>query len=315
MSLPETSAILRPFAPSSIDTAMSFESLLRNVESPGSLSDLLPHTANSASGATGACTCTNDLLRIVQQFDDDDFGLQALSLDEVMKLQKWILFQCCQPLDCLSCQALPAIHTILLIICDRLAEVFECMHKRIRRANQQLTPASSSEHSSGAGLSTGEKAAGIGMGEGNAGGSGRHSPGSSNITSQTPGSGSSRDGGLEQPTFGNLFCASTGIPASESVCNPNLFPPDFQRGYSDEEQVHMIRVLLKLQMRNFRGLLLRLDRNVSHLTLNHTNEARKSKVKSLMERLALAEAGIDNALRSKFQEIFSNMSHMDLMTD
>lgn len=77
----------------------------------------------------------------------------------------------------------------------------------------------------------------------------------------------------------------------------------------------MIRVLLKLQMRNFRGLLLRLDRNVSHLTLNHTNEARKSKVKSLMERLALAEAGIDNALRSKFQEIFSNMSHMDLMTD
>lgn len=121
----------------------------------------------------------------------------------------------------------------------------------------------------------------------------------------------------EHPSFGNLFCASTGIPASKSDCNPNLFPPDFQRGYSDEEQVHMIRVLLKLQTRNFRGLLLRLDGNVSHFTHpNHTaNEARKSKVKSLIERLSLAEVGIDNALRAKFQEIFSSMPHMDLMTD
>lgn len=76
----------------------------------------------------------------------------------------------------------------------------------------------------------------------------------------------------------------------------------------------MIRVLLKLQTRNFRGLLMRLDGNVSHFT-NHTNEARKSKVKSLIERLAIAEAGIDSALRNKFQEIFANMPHLDLMTD
>lgn len=219
---------------------------------------------------------------------------------------------------------MPATHTILLIICDRLAEVFECMHKRINRANQQLTPASSSKHGSGVEFSAGgaaEKATGMGVGEGIAGRSRRLSPGTNrHSTSQHTPDGpvpASRDNGpgLDQPTFGNLFCASTGIPASESVCSPNLFAPEFQQGYSDEEQVHMIRVLLKLQMRNFRSLLLRLDGNVSHLSLNHSNEARKSKVKSLVERLALAEVGIDNALRSKCQEIFSNVSHVNFMPD
>lgn len=311
MNLSDTSAMLRPFGPSSIDTSISFDSLLRNVDSPGPLSDLLPHTANSSG--SGGCTCTNDLLRIVQQFDDDDFGLKSLTLDEVMKLQKWILFQCCQPLDCVNCQVLPAIHTILLIICDRLAEVFECIHKRIKRANQQHTPGN--EHSNSAGFTTGvageQCATGVG---GNIAGSGPSPASQAGGSRMVPDVGAGLGNSQERPSFGNLFCASTGIQASKSDCNPNLFPPEFQRGYSDEEQVHMIRVLLKLQMRNFRGLLLRLDSSVSRMG-NHANEARRSKVKSLIERLALAEAGIDMALRNKFKEIFANMPHMDLMTD
>lgn len=76
----------------------------------------------------------------------------------------------------------------------------------------------------------------------------------------------------------------------------------------------MIRVLLKLQTRNFRGLLLRLDGNVSYFP-SHSNEARRAKVKSLLARLSMAEAGIENALRSRLQELFTSMPHLNQSYD
>lgn len=59
----------------------------------------------------------------------------------------------------------------------------------------------------------------------------------------------------------------------------------------------MIQVLLKLQLRDFRALLVRLDGVIQIAG----SEARRSKVKSLMLRLGRAATEIDNALRVVLQ--------------
>ncbi|KZL74866.1 hypothetical protein CI238_07484, partial [Colletotrichum incanum] len=276
LSLAETADTLPGSLLSSMPSPTSFDSLLEASESPMppslSLDEFMASDTGSSTGS-GPCSCTNNLLKIVQQFDDDDFGLASLSLDEVMKLQKWILFQCCQPLDCPPCQALPAVHTVLLIICDRMTEIFECIEKRIRRTNSQ--PHGTKRQNDPNYLSDGMRFA---------------SP-------------------EVRRSSGNLFDASTGNVAGQMDCNPNLFPPEFQRGYSDEEQVHMIRVLLKLQMRNFRSLLVRVhDANQAS-----GREARKSKVKSLTARLSAAEVGIENSLRDTLKHILGNIPNSDLV--
>ncbi|GJC78686.1 hypothetical protein ColLi_01524 [Colletotrichum liriopes] len=276
LSLAETADTVPGSLLSSMPSPISFDSLLEASESPMPLSLSLDEFLTSDTGSStgsGPCSCTNNLLKIVQQFDDDDFGLASLSMDEVMKLQKWILFQCCQPLDCPSCQALPAVHTVLLIICDRMTEIFECIEKRIRRTNSQL-------HGAKRQNDTNYLADGMGFAPPE----------------------------VRRPS-GNLFDASTGNVAGQMDCNPNLFPPEFQRGYSDEEQVHMIRVLLKLQMRNFRSLLVRVhDANQAS-----SREARKSKVKSLTARLSAAEVGIENSLRDALKHILGGMPSSDLV--
>ena len=73
--------------------------------------------------------------------------------------------------------------------------------------------------------------------------------------------------------------------------------------YSSEEQVHIISVLLKLQVRNFRALLMRVG-NASQIT---GSEARMAKVKSLTIRLSRAAFDIDGSLRAILQ--FFAVSH------
>ncbi|KAL0937072.1 uncharacterized protein CTRU02_206803 [Colletotrichum truncatum] len=276
LNLSEAAETLTRSLSPTMPTPTSFDSLLEASESPMPLSLSLDEFLTSDTGSSngsGACSCTNNLLKIVQQFDDDDFGLTSLSLDEVMKLQKWILFQCCQPLDCPSCQALPAVHTVLLIICDRMTEIFECIEKRIRRTNSQ-------PHRTKGPNETNYMTDGI------------------NFTSVEV-----------RQSSGNLFDASTGNVAGQMDCNPHLFSLEFQRGYSDEEQVHMIRVLLKLQIRNFRSLLVR----VHDASQASSREARKSKVKSLTTRLSTAEIGIENSLRDTLKKIMVNMPNTDFV--
>jgi hypothetical protein len=206
---------------------------------------------------TSACSCVYNTLRVVQQLDDDAFNITSLSLDQVLQLQKWIMSQCHKPLDCPNCNLLSTVYTVLVIICDRLAEMFECIHKRIKKSSQRL---------SGQGVSSDQ-------------GSSNESwaPSSSGIT--------------ERPE--QLYCTSSKGLASKANCNPVLFSPDFKSMYSEEEQVHMIGVLLKLQMRNFRTLLAR----VHNASQTGANEARRARVKSIMIRLMKAETDIDNALR------------------
>ncbi|KAI9372482.1 hypothetical protein BJX61DRAFT_507031 [Aspergillus egyptiacus] len=210
------------------------------------------------------CSCMYNTVRVVQQLDDDDFRITTLSLGQVLQLQKWIIAQCLKPLDCVNCKLLPTVHTLLVISCDRLTEMFECIHKRIKKANQRISGLSDSSDQSSA---------------------------SSSDSVRSPG------------RLGELYCTSSRDAASKAKCNPELFASDFQSMYSNEEQVHIISVLLKLQVRNFRALLMRVG-NASQIT---GSEARTAKVKSILIRLSRAASDIDGSLRAVLQ--FFAVSH------
>nr|CDP25817.1 Putative protein of unknown function [Podospora anserina S mat+] len=225
------------------------------------------------------CSCLTDLVRVVQQLDDDEFHITTMSLDQVLRLQKWLVFQCCKPFDCPKCLDLSTIHTMRLILCDRLTEMFECIHLRIKRAgailsnngsdsSSQATPSSLTDSSSAQSHSS--------LG------------GSQPQLTAAVGSG---------PLPAQLFCSSSGRAANTAACNPLMFSDEFRNQYSDEEQVHMIRVLLRLQSRNFQMLLSRVERTSQVAA----SPARQTKVKSMMVRLGKASADIEGALRVVFQ--------------
>ncbi|KAI1075115.1 hypothetical protein F5B20DRAFT_395436 [Whalleya microplaca] len=208
-----------------------------------------------------SCSCMHDAVRVIQQLDDDEFHITSLSLDQVLQLQKWIIAQCCKPMECTNCVCLPSVHTVLLIICDRLAEMFECIHKRIKRANTALSEQGSLQNAL--------------------------TPPEGDVPSYTV------------DTRAQLFCNSSGLAASSATCNLQLFSPEFRSQYSDEEQVHMVRVLLKLQARNFRKLLARVD------TANQISgsQARRSKVGAMVTRLVKANTDIEGALQAILQTL------------
>ncbi|KAK4174347.1 hypothetical protein QBC36DRAFT_333801 [Triangularia setosa] len=232
-------------------------------------------------GSEPPCSCLTDLVRVVQQLDDDEFHITTMSLDQVLRLQKWLVFQCCKPFDCPKCLDLSTIHTMRLILCDRLTEMFECIHLRIKRAGAILTGHGSDS-------------------------SGQATPSPLADSSSTQ-SHSSLGGGAAQPQLtaavgsgplpAQLFCGSSGRAANTAACNPLMFSDEFRNQYSDEEQVHMIRVLLRLQSRNFQMLLSRVERTSQVAA----SQARQTKVKSMMVRLAKASADIEGALRVVFQ--------------
>ncbi|KAI4860879.1 hypothetical protein F4820DRAFT_435454 [Hypoxylon rubiginosum] len=211
-----------------------------------------------------SCSCINDAVRVIQQLDDDEFRITTLSLDQVLQLQKWIIAQCCKPIECPNCVCLPAVHSVLLIICDRLTEMFECIHKRIRRASTALSEQGSLQ---------------IAI-----------------ASSQSDELGSVAEARAQ------LFCNSTGRAAGSATCNLQLFSSELCAQYSDEEQVHMIRILLKLQIRNFRQLLSRVD-NANQIA---GSQARRSKVGAMVSRLGKANADIEDALQIIFQTIASS---------
>lgn len=78
-----------------------------------------------------ACTCVQDCFDIIQKLDDDEFQLPSLAFDHVLKLQKYLIFQCCKLLDCPACVDNLGASTVTLVICERVANMFECLCKRI----------------------------------------------------------------------------------------------------------------------------------------------------------------------------------------
>ncbi|KAK4188327.1 hypothetical protein QBC35DRAFT_451461 [Podospora australis] len=199
---------------------------------------------------TTTCVCLPDLIRVIQQLRDDEFGITNLPLDQVLQLHKYLIFKCCTALDCPTCLVLSTVHTMILIICDRLTEMYECIHKRIRRAGDTLRL--SDDYNSSSSLSE-----------------------------------------SVEPSPPQIFCSiETCESASNTRCNPEMFVDQFRVMYSNEEQVHMSHVLLKLQIRNFGQLLLR----VKGSELVESSLARRAKVEALNARLNKAARDIDEAL-------------------
>lgn len=193
-------------------------------------------TTPLSSGNPAPCQCEAEIVRVVQQLDDDTFQLSTLPLDRVLQLQKWLIFHCCKPLSCPSCSAVATCHAMILVVCDRLTEMFECIHRRIRRYG---------------GVTTAPDDA--------------------------------------YPPSTQLFTADGA--ASKAVCTTLLFSLELNGQYSDEEQVHMIQVLLNLSVRNLRRLLARAE----ELSKIGGGQARLLRIRSLLARLGKAVEDIDNA--------------------
>ena len=70
-----------------------------------------------------------------------------------------------------------------------------------------------------------------------------------------------------------------------------LFSSEAHSCYSDEEQVYMVQGLLNLQIKNFRSML----QQVANSIPSGRAEARRSKLQSLLTRLALSEADINSS--------------------
>jgi hypothetical protein len=234
---------------------------------------------------TGAppCSCLSDLVRVVQQLDDDEFHITTLSLDLVLQLQKWLIFQCCKSLDCPNCLDLSSTHTMRLIISDRLTEMFECIHSRIKRAGAILTSQSN-------GSSTAQSASSQSPDSHSAPSHPSPDPVPQHPLAAAVGSG---------PLPAQLFCGSSGRAANATACNPIMFSGDFRNQYSDEEQVHMMFALVRLQIRNFQKLLMRLEDTSTVVA----SQARQSKVKSMLARLFRASVDIEAAFGVVFQAL------------
>ncbi|EXA30036.1 hypothetical protein FOVG_18543 [Fusarium oxysporum f. sp. pisi HDV247] len=223
---------------------------------------------HSVSGVREAvsCSCLEDMLEIVRKLDDDEFRLRTLTFDEVLKLQKWTIFHCCKPLDCLNCADLPAASSVILIICEKITEMFRCLSRRIKRQladGEQLNDFSSDET-----LPFHQLSSDIGVAYDDA-----------------------------SPT--HLFDRFSGAPGISTPCNSDMFSPEFKGQYSCEEQLHMSRILAKIQVRNFNQFLLR----ISEMHESQRNQARFGKIFDLVNRLQQAATSID----ATFQRMLQNL--------
>ena len=82
------------------------------------------------------CSCIDEALDTIQAIDEDRWKLRNLSFEGVVQIQKHIMAQGCRPLKCLKHRVLPATLTVVFIVCDRLAEIFECLSIRVQRATR-----------------------------------------------------------------------------------------------------------------------------------------------------------------------------------
>ncbi|KAH6695433.1 hypothetical protein F5X68DRAFT_30381 [Plectosphaerella plurivora] len=187
---------------------------------------------------------------VVQKLDDDEFHLTTLPLDKVLQLQKWLVFQCCRPLECPKCNNSPSVHTLLLIVCDRLTEMFDCTSRRLKRIRVTTTGGMAMQALSN-----------VLGGEG---------------LSKSP----------SEP-FNQLYCSVSGSPADQTECTPVIFSDDLHGQYTEEEQVHMIRGIISLHVGYFRRLLLRIE-GLSQVGGNKARLSRISSIITRLDAAAVA---------------------------
>ncbi|KAH7171255.1 hypothetical protein EDB81DRAFT_778063 [Dactylonectria macrodidyma] len=239
-----------------------------------SATDPTPTEAHAAESSNNVakCSCLEDTLDIVQKLDDDAFQLRTLAFDHVLKLQKWLIFHCCKPLDCNKCTNLLQTSTIILIICGRVANMFECLSRRIQQPH----------FSSAEGDELGSIA-------------------TADITMPLPFAHLPRRKTILDASNSELFDIS-GEAAIQTPCNPDMFSPEFRAQYSYDEQLHMIRVLAKIQVRNFNQLLVR----ISESQQTQNSQARFGKIMSFIRRLQHAGASMDESFQVMLQSLVSN---------
>jgi hypothetical protein len=221
-------------------------------------------SASSAS-SRGSCSCVENTVRIVQQLENDEFRLITMPMDGVMQLVRWVVSECRAAVQCRNCTALPTARTMVVIICDRVAEMFQCLHRRIRRVNERLSAQAMADMPLAGFWSA------LAPKDPNA-----------DDTTRPP----SPDSAAPQ-----LFCSITEADAGKAMCNPLLFADHVHGTYSDEEQVHMISSLLRLQMNNVNDLLNKL----AGVALAAGSHAHAAKVKSMQARMTQSGADIDTA--------------------
>ncbi|KAL7781911.1 hypothetical protein V8C43DRAFT_297253 [Trichoderma afarasin] len=201
------------------------------------------------------CCCMENSVTVLQRLEDDEFRITELSIEGVVQLQKWVMFQCCLALDCPICCLLPQVQALIVVICDRLTEIFECLCKRLHNSVAELNELESLES--------------------------QPLPSTSIVT------GSSSTNRQSQ-----LYCSSTRGPAELASCNSAIFSDIHGENYIPQEQLHMMRGLLNLQIEYFRNLLKRVN-GVSQVS---GSEARQAKVKTMMARLEIADTKINHVL-------------------
>ncbi|CAG9939830.1 unnamed protein product [Clonostachys rosea f. rosea IK726] len=233
----------------------------------------VPEWSNPPPPPGSVCPCLNDLVGIVQKLDDDEYKLRTLAFDQVLKLQKFLLFHCLAPLDCKSCNSLAKAHTVVLIICERVTEMFLCLGRRVANTRPHLVEGDKLEANPCYPIDT-------------VNGPAFFSFKKKMMVPDSPGNSS------------HTLEGDVGRDGVVVVCNPEMFSPDFREQYSTEEQFHMIRVLAKIQMKNFNQLLMRIGK----MPQSTRSEARMDKIHALTNRLeeatAVMEEGFDAIMES-----------------
>jgi hypothetical protein len=214
----------------------------------------------------------DNILSIVQKLDDDEFHLRSLSVDQVLKLQKWMVFQCLAPLQCQRCGHDPRTQCTILVICERMVEMFQCLSTRLTRLQQ--------------GFDIYVQRNGIGAFE----------------ILQLPEFLSDSSTPLDAPPPGDhdqahditarLYDGVTGEAGVSVVCTIHLFSEDFRAQYSGDEQCRMIGVLLRMQIDNCARLLQRLG------SLSASQPARSGKIRAMERRLRDLEKTTEESLEA-----------------
>ncbi|KAL7907495.1 hypothetical protein GGI35DRAFT_456400 [Trichoderma velutinum] len=204
---------------------------------------------------SGPCLCIENSATVLQRLEDDEFKITELSIEGVVQLQKWVMFQCCAALDCPICYLLPRVQTLIVVICDRLTEMFECLCKRL--------------HNSTAGLTWLESL------------KGQHFSTASTVTDIS-----------STKRHAQLYCSSSRGPAELASCNSAIFSNLRGDSYIAQEQLHMMRGLLNLQIEHCRSLLKR----VYGVSQDAKSEARQAKVEMMIARLDTADTQINYIL-------------------
>lgn len=214
----------------------------------------------------------DSILSIVQKLDDDEFHLRSLSVDQVLKLQKWMVFKCLAPLQCQKCGQDARTQSTILVICERMVEMFQCLSTRLTRLRQDFDL-----YLQRNGIEAFE-------------------------ILQLPESLSDNSTSLEAPPPGDhdqahgtttwLYDGVTGEAGASMICTIHLFSEDFRAQYSGDEQCRMIGVLLRMQIDNCARLLQRLG------SLSASQPARTGRIRAMERRLRDQEKTTEESLEA-----------------